>query len=317
MNQNIWVLVETRGGNALDASLAVLTEASRVAAAAGHEVAAVVLGADVAAPAAQAAVHGADVVLAAEAPELADYSTDGFTHVLDALVARHEPSLVLAAATTYGSDLAPRLAARRHTGVVTDVTGLAVDADGRATFTKATLGGNLVTESVVGGGLQVATVRTGVFRKGEAAGQAVEVVREDVPVPAGTVRTTVLEHVAAQGDGDLAVEDAQVVVSGGRGLGNAEGFGVLRDLAAAFGPTAAVGASRPAADAGWVATQQEIGVSGKKVSPDLYVACGISGASQHLAGMSGSKVVVAINKDADAPIFGVADFGVVGDLFEI
>lgn len=314
MSTDIWVFVEQHAGVAAEASLGVVTEAARLAPAASAQVVAVLAGPGASQAAVAAGSAGATAALVVPDEAYATYSTEAYTHALATLVVAHAPAALLFAATTYGADLAPRLAARLDTGLVSDATALWLDADGRFTFTKNTLGGNLLTQCRIAGDTQLGTVRTGLYKKAEVGGTA-EVSVEDVTAPA--VRTTLLEVVDEAGSGELALEDADVVISGGRAMGGAEGFGILRDLAAAFGPTAAVGASRPAADAGWVATHQEIGVSGKTVSPDLYVACGISGASQHLAGMSSSRTILAINSDPDAPIFDVADLAVVGDLFEI
>ncbi|MBU4213947.1 MAG: electron transfer flavoprotein subunit alpha/FixB family protein [Actinobacteria bacterium] len=316
MSTDIWVVVDSRDGIASDASLAIVTEAATLAATCGGSVVAVAIGQRCDEVAAQAGAYGAGTVRIVEGAAYAQYSTQAWTSALAALVTANAPGAVLFAATALGSDLAPRLAARLGTGLVSDVTALSVAADGRLTFTKNTLGGNLLTQCVVTSVPQIGTVRTGLYKKGAPTGRAPQVVREDVPAPA-QVGTQVLSFTPDASDGELALEDADIVVSGGRAMGSAEGFAVLRALAAAFGPGAAVGASRPAADAGWLPTSQEIGISGKTVSPDLYLACGISGASQHLAGMSGSKLVVAVNSDAQAPIFEVADLGVVGDLFEI
>lgn len=314
MSTDIWVFVEQHAGVAAEASLGVVTEAARLAPAASAQVVAVLAGPGASQAAVAAGSAGATAALVVPDEAYATYSTEAYTHALATLVVAHAPAALLFAATTYGADLAPRLAARLDTGLVSDATALWLDADGRFTFTKNTLGGNLLTQCRIAGDTQLGTVRTGLYKKAEVGGTA-EVSVEDVTAPA--VRTTLLEVVDEAGSGELALEDADVVISGGRAMGGAEGFGILRDLAAAFGPTAAVGASRPAADAGWVPTHQEIGVSGKTVSPDLYVACGISGASQHLAGMSSSRTILAINSDPDAPIFDVADLAVVGDLFEI
>lgn len=313
MSCTMWVLVETAGGVPAEASLSIVTEARRLADACGGTVTAVVIGEGVDDAAARAGAAGAQTVRTVSGG-YADYSTEAWTAALHSLVTEHSPTCLLMAATTVGSDVAPRLAARLGTGILTDCSAVEC-ADGQVTGVKNELGGTVVARAQVTSGMPVVTVRTGVLPPAATDGPAAEVTAE--PIPAAASRTTVLEKVVADTDGEIALEDARIIVSGGRAMGGSESFDVLRDLAAAFGPTAAVGASRPAADSGWVPVHLEIGISGKKVSPDLYLACGISGASQHLAGMSGSKTIVAINKDAEAPIFQVADFGVVGDLFEI
>lgn len=313
MSCTLWVLVDVWRGVPADAGLALVSEARRLADACGGTVTAVAIGEDLDTVADRAGRAGAHVVRRVSGGYDA-YSTEAWTAALHALVTAHAPSALLVAATTHGADVAPRLAARLGTGLVTDCVAVEC-ADGVVTGVKSVLGGTAVTRSQVPGGLPVLTVRTGVLPPAGVDADAAEVVVEDLPaVPSRTVE---VDRTPAPDTGEVALEDARIIVSGGRAMGGAEGFAVLRELAAALGPTAAVGASRPAADSGWVPVALEIGISGKKVAPDLYLACGISGASQHLAGMSGSRTVVAVNKDADAPIFQVADFGVVGDLFEI
>lgn len=317
MSKNIWVFIERKNGKTVDSSLGIVAKAKKLAVTSNEKVVGIVIGEGAADNAAEVGSCGADTVIKVEGAEYKDYSTDAYTNVFARLVEKYDPSIILFGATVYGNDLAPRLAARCKTGIVSDCTALSISDGGKVTFTKNTLGGNLLTECVVESTPQIGTVRIGLFKKDEPTEAAPEVVTEAISTPAEEIRTKVLEYIADESDGELNLEDADIVVSGGHAMGNAENFQILRTLAAAFGPNAAVGASRPAADAGWVPTNQEIGISGKTVSPDLYLACGISGASQHLTGMSSSKTIVAINKDPDAPIFEIADFGIVGDLFEI
>jgi electron transfer flavoprotein alpha subunit len=316
MTTTLTVVVESWRGTPAEASLAVLSQARRVADAAGATVTAAVLGDDVDAVVDAAGRAGAHTVLRVAGPAYAQYTTDTWTAALAALVAEHQPDALLLAATTYGNDLAPRLAARLGAGLVADCSSFELGADGRLTCTKYVLGNTQVVRCEVAEGLQVATVRTGVLPHADTGHGGFAVADGAVPAPTAP-RTEVLERVVADSDGEVALEDARIVVAGGRAMRGPEGFDVLRDLAAAFGHDAAVGSSRPAAEAGWVPMHLEIGISGKKVAPDLYVACGISGATQHLAGMSGSKTILAINSDPEAPIFRTADIGVVGDLFEV
>jgi len=162
----------------------------------------------------------------------------------------------------------------------------------------------------------MATLRPGVFKRGEPdMARTAEIVEEDIALPAETVRTTLVERITEGGEGDVKLEDAEIIVSGGRGLGKPENFSLVKDLADVLGGV--VGASRAAVDAGWISHAHQVGQTGKTVGPKLYIACGISGAIQHLAGMSGSDVIVAINRDPDAPIFDIADYGVVGDIKEV
>lgn len=313
MSCTLWVLVESWRGVPAEAGLALVTEARRLADAAGGTVTAVALGEDLDDVVARAGAAGAHTVRRVSGG-YAEHSTEAWTAALHALVTAHAPTALLVPATTHGADVAPRLAARLGTGLITDCVALEC-TDGELTGVKSVLGGAVVTRSRVRDGLAVLTVRTGVLAPAAVDGAAPEVVVEDLP--AAPSRTVVVDRTPAPASGGVALEDARIVVSGGRALGGPEGFGILRELATALGPTAAVGASRPAADAGWVPHHLEIGISGKKVAPDLYLACGISGASQHLAGMSGSRTIVAINSDPGAPIFDIADYAVVGDLFEV
>lgn len=314
---DIWVYVETDPqGAALDGSLALVAHLAGQAGDAA--VVGVVVAADPGPAAAAAGAAGASRVLAVAGPEHGAPSAQGLTHVLAQLAGERAPAAVLALATTTGAGFLPRLAARLDAGFVADATAVTVGDGARLTLRKSALGGAYVTSCDVPEGLQLVTVRPGALpRATGAGGGAAEVETVAVPLDGVAVGTELLDVETDAAQGDLPLEAAAVVVSGGRAMGNAENFALLRDLADAFGPTAAVGASRPAAEAGWVPASQEIGISGKTVSPELYVAAGISGASQHLAGMRDSRVIVAVNRDADAPIFKLADYGVVGDLFEV
>ncbi|WP_263121053.1 electron transfer flavoprotein subunit alpha/FixB family protein [Cellulomonas sp. RIT-PI-Y] len=305
MTDTLFVLIEARDGVPAESALALLTEARRLS----PDVEAVLVAPELGAVADRAGAAGAGTVHHVPAD---GHAADLVAAALADLIAVRAPVAVLAAASTLGGETLARLAARLGTGLLADVSSVRID-DGVITAVKSELGGTRLARCRVDDGLPLLTVRTGGLPAADSDGAPATVVTAPAPAAA---RTTVVEHLPATGDG-VALEDARIVVSGGRAMGGADGFAVLHELAAALGPSAAVGSSRPAADAGWVPVELEIGISGKKVSPDLYLACGISGASQHLAGMSGSRTVVAINKDPQAPIFSVADFGVVGDLFEL
>lgn len=306
MSNALWVLVETRDAVPTDAALALITEARR----AGDRVDAVLVAPEPGAVAERAGAAGAGTVHHVPAD---GRDPEQVAAALAALVAEDAPAAVLAPANTVGAEALGRLAALLDTGVITEVTTIQV-ADGAITGTKSGYGGTRLVHCQVTGGLPLLTVRTGGLPAAAEDGPAATVTAH--PAPDRPARTTLVEFLPTAGDA-AALEDARIVVSGGRAMGGPEGFDVLRELATALGPTAAVASSRPPADSGWVPVELEVGISGKKVAPDLYLACGISGASQHLAGMSGSRTVVAINKDPQAPIFTVADFGVVGDLFEL
>ena len=224
---------------------------------------------------------------------------------------------MLIGATPNGRDMGPRLSSRLQTGLTADCTGLAIDEEtGCVAWTRPAFGGNLMaTILCTDHRPQLGTVRPGVFKKPAAGEAKAEITKVDFSFPAEGIRTEILEVIKETAGELVDLEGADIIVAGGRGVGSAEGFAPVRELAEALGAT--VGASRAAVDAGWISHSHQVGQTGKTVGPKLYIACGISGAIQHLAGMSASDVIVAINKDADAPIFGVADYGIVGNLFEV
>jgi electron transfer flavoprotein alpha subunit len=253
--------------------------------------------------------HGADRVLSATHPDFGLYNPDGFAATV-AAVARSN-ALVLFAATATGRDLAPRVAARLDVCCATDITGFAVEG-GKVVVTRPVYAGKALQRMRLDGAPAIASLRPNSLPAVETvrAGEAVE-----VSVPPFTARVTV-KQLKAPAQAALDVTEAPIVVSGGRGLKEPANFKLLEELAAAFG-VAAVGASRAVVDAGWRDHGDQVGQTGKTVSPSLYVAVGISGAIQHLAGMRTAKTIVAINRDKDAPIFKIADYGIVGDLFEV
>ncbi len=311
---NVLVFIEQRDGKIRKASLEALTLGRELAGKSGGTLAAVVAGSGVAGLAAELAPYGAAKVFVADKPELASYSTEGYVAALDAAVAAFSPAILLVSATTVGKDLAPRLAARRKVGVLSDVMGLEV-AGGRLVGSRPVYSGKAraTVQPAADAALQVATPRPNVFPASRAASPgAAAATALDFKVPA--IRAKVVKLEAAEA-GELDVAEADKIVSGGRGIKGPENWPILRALCHELG--AALGASRAAVDAGWIHHGHQVGQTGKVVSPSLYIACGISGAIQHLAGMGSSKVIVAINKDADAPIFKAATYGVVADLFQI
>lgn len=306
--------IEVRDGKIKPASLETLAEAKRRGVEAGRAAVAVFVGRDQAGLAAAAFAAGADRVYLLENPGLAAYSTEGYAHALAAFAADAKPAALFFAATAMGRDLAPRLAARLGCGLASDCTKVSVRG-GRLEFVRPIFAGKALLTERLRTDPQLATLRPNVFPpppSGTAAGDAVRI---DIVLPEGLVRAAV-EDFLKPAAAEIDVAEAGIVVSGGRGLKGPEGFGLLRELAAAL-PDAAVGASRSAVDSGWIEHSHQVGQTGKTVSPDLYIAIGISGAIQHLAGMSSAKVIAAINKDPEAPIFKVADYGVVGDLFQV
>jgi len=304
------VFIEQRDGKIRKASLEALALARRLA---GGPVAAVLPGKGVAPLAAALGKSGAGVVYVADRDDLGLYSNRGYVGALSAAAERESPDAVLIAATAMGKDVAPRFAARRDVSVLADVMDLKLE-DGRLVGSRPVYSGKARAEVDCGAAtLQIATTRPNVFpaeRDESAADARVEALK----LPDVTPRARVL-RVEASESKELDVSEADVIVSGGRGIKGAENWPLIRDLQQALG--AALGASRAVVDAGWIDHQYQVGQTGKVVSPTLYVACGISGAIQHLAGMGTSKVIVAINKDPEAPIFKVANYGIVGDIFQI
>ncbi len=308
---SILVLVEQKDGVPKKASLEALGQAARLGKALGLAVNAAVAGPGAAAAAAAVAKRGAAKVLVMDAPALATFTPAGFGRAAAAAARKVEASLVLLGASAQGKDLAPAVAARLAAPCVADATGAAVEG-GKVVWTRPVYAGKALAR-VAADGVVVASLRPNAFEPGpESAAGAVETFDPGVaPGDLGVVVKEVLAPAAKRVD----LTEADVIVSGGRGLKGPENFPLVEGLAAALGGV--VGASRAVVDAGWRPHAEQVGQTGKTVSPKLYVALGISGAIQHLAGMSSSRCIVAINKDADAPIFKVADYGIVGDVFEI
>jgi electron transfer flavoprotein alpha subunit len=310
----IAVFLETRDGKIKKSSLEALSEAKRRAVEMGDETAAVLVGGSVGGLAPAAFGLGAAKVYALENPALADYSSQGYALALAEFAGEARPAALFFAATAMGRDLAPRVAARLGAGLASDCTKIAVK-NGTLEFTRPIYAGKAFLTFTLKSSPKLATLRPNVFPLAEAVSGSGEVIPKSVSIPDGAVKGRVAE-VLREESAEVDVTEADVVIAGGRGLKGPENFALLRDLAAVF-PRAAVGASRSAVDSGWIGHQHQVGQTGKTVSPNLYIGVGISGAIQHLAGMSSSKVIVAVNKDAEAPIFKVADFGIVGDLFEV
>jgi electron transfer flavoprotein alpha subunit/NAD-dependent dihydropyrimidine dehydrogenase PreA subunit len=316
--RGLWVIAEHLHGALRRGTHELLGEGRRLADKLGVELSAVLLGDQVAPLAQELIAHGADRVYVAEDPALAHYRTGPYTDVLAGMIHQHRPEAVLISATPQGRDLAPRVAARIGAGLTADCTGLDIDMDERLLVqTRPAFGGNLMATIVCRQARpQMATVRPGVMKALPAdPARTGEVVTVPVKLDERAILAKIVEIVQQQDDGRVNLQDAQIIVSGGRGLGKPENFAVVRELAEALG--GAVGASRAAVDAGWIPAYHQVGQTGRTVQPKLYIACGISGAVQHLAGMASSECIIAINKDPAAPIFAVATYGIVGDLFEI
>ena len=283
----------------------------------GGELVAVVIGENVGEAVDTANAHGAQKILVVDSPEYKNYSTDAYTYVICTLVEKYGPTSMLIGATNNGRDLGPRVSCRLKTGLTADCTSLDIDPDsGNVAWTRPAFGGNLMATILCPDHRpQIGTVRPGVFKKGLETEKQAVIINEKIHIDAKDIRTQILEIIQDAGDEKIDLEGAEIIVSGGRGVGGPEGFKTIQELADVLGAT--VGASRAAVDSGWISHAHQVGQTGKTVGPKLYIACGISGAIQHLAGMSSSDCIVAINKDPEAPIFGAADYGLVGDLFEV
>ncbi len=306
----VWVIAEHRDGAFRKITFEAASAAKKVADQLGAEVTAVVLGAGLEAAAQDLGKYGVKKVLYADNDALSVYTTDAYTQAIAALAAEGQPDVIIFGASMQGKDLAGPLAAKLDTSVAVDCTALGVDG-GKLKATRPIYAGKVYADVVIGSNPQIATLRPNVFDVVEVGGQAAV---EKVAPALGEIKTKVVEVLQEEG-GKIDLTEAQIIVSGGRGMKDAENFKILEELAGQLGGT--VGASRSAVDAGWRHHTDQVGQTGKVVTPNLYIACGISGAIQHLAGMGSSKVIVSINKDPDAPIHGKADFCVVGDLFEV
>ena len=316
--KDLWVFVETNeDGTAKNVGIELLTPGHDMAVKQGGALVAVVIGSGVDAAVQAASEHGADKVIVVDGPEYKTYTTDAYAIALCTLVEKYGPTSMLIGATNNGRDLGPRVSCRLKTGLTADCTGLDIDEEsGNVAWTRPAFGGNLMATILCPDHRpQIGTVRPGVFKKGEAGEAKAEIIKEEIHVDAADIRTQILELIKEEGGETVDLEGAEIIVSGGRGVGGPEGYAPIKELADLLGGV--VGASRAAVDAGWIAHAHQVGQTGKTVGPKLYIACGISGAIQHVAGMSGSDCIVAINKDPDAPIFDIADYGVVGNLFEV
>lgn len=317
--KDLWVFIETTDeGKAKNVGLELLGAGRGLADKQGGKLVAIVIGNNVDEAVKAATAYGADKVIVIEGPEFQHYSTDAYANAMYAMVEKYAPTSILIGATNNGRDMGPRLSCRLKTGLTADCTQLAIDEEsGNVAWTRPAFGGNLMATILCPDNRpQIGTVRPGVFKKGEPDdSRTAEIVKEDFHVAPEAIRTELLEVIKEVAGELVDLEGAEIIVSGGRGVGGPEGFKPIKELADAIGGV--VGASRAAVDSGWIAHAHQVGQTGKTVGPKIYIACGISGAIQHLAGMSGSKIIIAINKDETAPIFNVADYGVVGDLFEI
>ena len=314
--KGVWVFAEQREGELQKVSLELLGEGRRQADKLGVKLTALLLGDNVAHLADELAKHGADEVLVAEDKNLAHYTTDAYTKVICDLANERKPGILFVGATFIGRDLGPRVAARLNTGLTADCTSIDVEVEnGDLLATRPAFGGNLMaTIACPDHRPQMATVRPGVFEIVNTNGADCKIEKVAVQLSDSDVRTKVLETVKTAKD-IVDISEAKIIVAGGRGVGSKENFDLVKELAEALGGV--VAGSRAAVEKGWVENAYQVGQTGKTVKPTIYVACGISGAIQHVAGMQDSEVIIAINKDETAPIMQVADYGIVGDLKKV
>ncbi|WP_330404932.1 electron transfer flavoprotein subunit alpha/FixB family protein [Clostridioides difficile] len=313
----VWVIGEQREGKINPVTIELIGEGRKLADQLGKELAVVIAGYEVEKEVKELLHYSVDKVYYINDPLLKDFTTDGYSISIANLIERKKPEVVLVGATSIGRDIAPRIAGKVGTGLTADCTKLEIDStDNKLLQTRPAFGGNLMATIVCPKNRpQMSTVRPGVMAKAvrnESETGILEVVTPELTEK--MIRTRLVE-ILPQEKKSVNLTDARIIVSGGRGLKRAEGFELIKELADKLG--AEIGASRAAVDSGWIEHSHQVGQTGTTVRPELYIACGISGAIQHLAGMSDSKYIVAINKDAKAPIFSICDYGIVGDLYEI
>lgn len=314
--KDVWVFGEQKNGEAANVALELLGEGRKLADQLHVQLAAVLMGENVEAAAKNLISYGADKVYLVDDPSLKNFNDESYADIFVQLISRYKPEIVLMGATTYGRSLAPRVSSRLNTGLTADCTKLEIDMEKRILLqTRPAFGGNLMATIICPNHRpQMSTVRPKVMKALEQdlsrSGEIIRpeiVIPEDVKVKVTDVVTTLCEKVN--------LTEADIIVSGGRGLGDPKNFALVEELAKVLG--GAVGASRATVDAGWIEYSHQVGQTGKTVGPKVYFACGISGAVQHLAGMSSSDTIIAINKNPEAPIFKVATFGIVGDALEV
>lgn len=313
----VWVIGEQREGKINPVTIELIGEGRKLADQLGKELAVVIAGYEVEKEVKELLHYSVDKVYYINDPLLKDFTTDGYAISIANLIERKKPEVVLVGATSIGRDIAPRIAGKVGTGLTADCTKLEIDStDNKLLQTRPAFGGNLMATIVCPKNRpQMSTVRPGVMAKAVRNESEIGILEVVTPELTEKMIRTRLVEILPQEKKSVNLTDARIIVSGGRGLKRAEGFELIKELADKLG--AEIGASRAAVDSGWIEHSHQVGQTGTTVRPELYIACGISGAIQHLAGMSDSKYIVAINKDAKAPIFSICDYGIVGDLYEI
>ena len=312
MAKGVWIVAEQRDGALRKISFELASTARKLADQTGDEVGAILLGSGIESLAAELGKYGVDKVFVGDNAAMEPYITGAHAAVVAKVVKENDPAILLLGASVQGKDLSARVAAKLATGLATDCTDVKIDG-GKLVAIRPMYAGKCFGEVVTSTTPQMASLRPNVFPAAENA-KAGTVVKVDAVVDAASIKSKILE-IQKDTSGKVDLTEAMVIVSGGRGMKGPEGYPILEELADVL--KGCVGASRAAVDAGWRPQKDQVGQTGKVVSPNLYIACGISGAIQHLAGMSSSKYIVAINKDAEAPIFTKADYGVVDDLFKV
>lgn len=315
--KGVWVFAEQRDNEIMPVVYELLGEGKKLADEVGTDLSAVLVGHNVEDLADELITYGADKVYLIQDEALKGFTTDGYTKVISDAIDEFKPEIMLMGATHIGRDLAPRVAARVDTGLTADCTSLEIDPDDKKIRqTRPAFGGNLMATIVCPNHRpQMSTVRLGVMDKAEMnESNKGEIIKVDAKLKLDDIRTKVIETVKSDKD-QVDLIDANFIVSGGLGLGKAEGFDLLQALADKLDGT--IAGSRAAVDLGWIDVAYQVGQTGTTVKPNIYIACGISGAIQHVAGMSDSDVIIAINSNENAPIFEVADYGIVGDLYEV
>ena len=315
--KGVYVFIQQVEGVTAPVSFELLGKAKELAKALNTTVSAVLCGHNVASLADELGEYGADTVVLIDDPALSEYTTEPYAQAMFGVIDYFKPEIVLYGATTIGRDLAPRVSARVHTGLTADCTRLEIDPEtGRLLMTRPAFGGNLMATIICPDFRpQMATVRPGVMQRAERVeGRRARVLPFNLKIEHNDCFVEVLDVIKKMNE-TVDISEAKILVSGGRGMGSKENFRMLYDLADALGGR--VAASRAAVDAGWADKEMQVGQTGRTVRPKLYIAVGISGAIQHLAGMEESEVIIAINRDETAPIFNVADYGVVGDLGKV
>lgn len=310
----MWVIAEQENGQLMNVTFELLGAAKELCAKLEEKCCAVLVTAAASELPQQLIAAGADVVYVVEDAKYADYDTELYTDAICQLSKKYDPASIMFGATDDGRDLAPRVAARLHTGLCADCTALDVTDDKLVAWTRPALGGNICATIICDVNRpQMGTVRPKVFKPAELDNTRTGEVIAFTPEAGAVSRVELVKKEALSSENAVKIDEADMIAAGGRGFGSKENFDVLEQLAALF-ENSAVAGTRAAIDEGWLTHSQQVGQSGKSVTPHIYFACGISGAIQHLSGMKDSDIIIAINKDAEAPIFTVAHYGIVGDV---